>query len=129
MFAHSDASLKNGIATHSYILRTYKGRKVKEIAYVSHETNSVKAEIDSLVKLLNYCASKNYKGLKIYSDCKPVVDSCNNKAKLKIDTSYLKHMLNSTGSKIKWKSRLKNSEADQCCRKLMKVVQNRINNT
>ena len=126
LFAHSDASFKNGISTHSYILRTYSGRKIKETSYVGYESDSMKAEIDSLVKLLNYCAAKDYRGLKIYSDCKHVVDACYDRCDLKLDITYLKHMLKKTKSKLKWKPREFNSEADRCAKKLMRSVENKM---
>ena len=126
MFAHSDASWKNGISTHSYILRTKSGRKVKKISYVGYEEDSMKAEIDSLVKCLNDCAANKYYGLVIYTDCKNIVDACYNKCKLKNDITYLKHMLKKTRSELTWKPRSRNKEADRSARNLMRRVESKL---
>lgn len=129
IFAHTDTSLKNGVSTHSYILRTYSGKKLKEVIYVSHETNTIQAEMDSIVKLLNWCSSKKINKIRVYTDSKRIVNAVNSEYEYKFDVSYLKHMLNKTESVIKWKPRTRNIEADRLCRKHMKVVMNRINNT
>ncbi len=130
MFAHTDMSLnrQRGISTHSYIVRTYKGRKLKEVSYISHETDTIKAEMDSLVKLLNWCNSKKIKNVRIYTDSKAIVDAIHGNINHKFDVSYLKYMLKITNSKIKWKTRKRNTEADKLCKKAMGVVINRLNN-
>lgn len=130
IYAHTDMSLnrRRKVSTHTYILRTYKGRKLKEVTYISNETDTVQAEMDSIVKLLNWCNGKKMSGIRIYTDNSSIVNAVNGIYNHKFDVSYLKHMLRITDSKLKWKSRRKNSEADRLCKQKMGVVINRLNN-
>ncbi|MCM3387218.1 hypothetical protein M3649_03615 [Ureibacillus chungkukjangi] len=128
MIAYTDTSVKGNITTISYVLMSWKGRTIKKESFKGLEDKSFQSEIDSIIKLLTYCSKKNYKGVRIFTDCKNIQLMLDGEIKGSVDISYLKHLLRLTESKVKYKNR-KHNKAHKLCYNHMKAIENRMNNT
>lgn len=116
MIAETDASLKDGYSTHSFWLKDWKGKTLFEKRFNGIETKSTEAELHTIIKLLQFINEREMVKVRIYTDCKHIVDATTNINKGKIDVTYLKHLLKITNSKLIWTPRDNNKRCDENCK-------------
>lgn len=112
--AYVDASYKNGHASHCFIVKR-KGKILHQRKYSSYERTSAQAELNTAIKLLQFCLEKSIRNVTVRTDFKYLADSVNEGLVSKrgnINTDYLKVLLKQTNSKIEWISRNKNKVCD-----------------
>lgn len=120
MRAITDASVKGGRSTHSYILQTWEGKIIKERKFTGLADRSTEAEMNTIEALLKYCLDKGFTKIKIYTDCKPIVEAVNDGKNKNMDITYLVYLLKQTNSKLRWVKRDKVSRCDYNCRNVFK---------
>lgn len=117
--AYTDASFKSGqCAGHGFVIKR-KGKVLYERRYSSNEDNSVQAELNTIIKLLQFAIEKDLKNIRIRTDYKNFVKlSKRNRVSYRgnIDCRYLYLLLKQTNSKIEWVSRDKNELCDELSR-------------
>ena len=120
MRAITDASVKGGKSTHSYILQTWEGKIIKERKFTGFADKPSEAELQTIETLLQYCLDKGFDKIKIYTDCQSIVNAIKNDRNENIDVTYLKFLLKQTNSKLRWVKRDKVARCDYNCRNVFK---------
>ena len=124
--AYTDAGFKDGVSTHHWRIITETGWNTKRRSFKGSETDSNKAELQSIISLVQYLNKKDMIGVTIYTDSQYVVnllngnnesDESNLVKSLKWDLKWLK-------SEVKWVSRKTKQIklADHYCSQLMDTV-------
>ena len=124
--AYTDAGFKDGVSTHHWRIITETGWTKKRRSFKGSETDSNKAELQSIISLVQYLNKNDMIGVTIYTDSQYVVnllngnnvsDESNLVKSLKWDLKWLK-------SEVKWVSRKTKQIklADYYCSQLMDTV-------
>jgi hypothetical protein len=121
MLAYTDASVGDVLSYHSYVLLK-NNEVILQNCIIKNDTDSVYAELRSVVYLLLECEKLNLKNIIIHTDCPNVVTL----SEIHLKYGELKKTINSllvkTNSKLKWISRKFNKKAHKICDSVIKTV-------
>ena len=126
--AYTDASYKEGVSTHHWRIVTEKDYVVKRRSFKGTESNCHKAELQSIISLVQHLNKKDITDITIYTDSKHVEKLLNNHNEDESSLiKCLKWDLKGLNAKVEWVSRETKQikMADYYCGQLLKTVFNR----
>lgn len=133
MIANVDAGVRGSVSAHAYVL--YREDTIPyQKSFWGNVTDSIEAEIMSIVVLLMDCKKKKLNHVTIKTDCKTIVQLQENHKK-KWHKKYGKQLhkicslLEEIKGSIVWIKREENSYADSLCRKLFESSIDESNNS
>lgn len=126
MKAFTDASVFEGKGIHSYVLYDKNGEILLMDRARSNITDSLAAEMISVIAILMKCGEQSFKNVSVFTDCKPIVSFIKKKHKKgeKLSKGHrkyatliatIKRLLNSIGGVLRWIRRRENVIADRLC--------------
>jgi len=121
MICFVDASYRNNKSYHAFTIKDWNGKTMFERSFQGFESRAVQAELATIIKALQFIRKKNFKNVRIMTDCLNIVESVREgKSHEGLDVEYLNFLLRDTGSKIKWVSRKANRRTDYLCKNVHK---------
>lgn len=122
MKCYVDASYnhKTGKSSHAFRMMTWDNKVIAQRTFTSYEDRSTESELHTIIRALQYALDKGFRGLKIFTDAKHIVESVKSENKNKINVDYLKFLLRATNSTLKFVTRDRNKGCDFLTRNVNK---------
>lgn len=120
----TDASfMEEGLSTHYFYVMIDGEQIVNKRNFKGSEVSSVKAEIETVTRALQRADKRGWFGVKVYTDCKPIVHAVYESDNEHHDYKYIRHLLKQTEGELIWLPRETKEIriADAKCKELMQT--------
>ncbi len=124
--AYTDAGFKDGVSTHHWRIVNENNWTKKRRSFKANETDSNKAEMQSIISLVQYLNKKDITDITIYTDSMYVVNLLSSDTEM-VESNLIKSLkwdLKGLNANVEWVSRKTKQIklADYYCSELMNTV-------